>query len=180
MVHILFWNPDISSVTRERMAAELPEIILSGYDYNWSFREYENVKPGDICYLVRCSDEHGPHGVVLRAKIISFPYISEDWSGQNRTVYYADWIPQEFIDTELESPLSPEVLEKLMPDFNWRGGASGRELPEEYAPVLEKAWYDHLRKLLPSIDEGLLVNAQADGLTAATLDFWKEINAYMD
>lgn len=177
MIHILFWNPDISSMTRDRMTDEMPEIIREGGYFNWSFWEYENVKPGDICYLVRCGDEQGPHGVVLRGKIISAPYRDQDWAGKGRKVLYADWYPQEFIDTEYASPLSPEELEEEMPDFNWRGGHSGRELPSSYESVLEELWYKHLRKLLPEIGDGLLVNSRAYELTPQTLDFWKEINA---
>lgn len=176
MVHILFWNPDISSMTRDRMTDEMREVISSGGYFNWSFWEYENVKPGDICYLVRCSDELGPHGVVLRGKIISAPYIAEDWSGKGRKIFYADWYPQEFVDSEYASPLLPDRLEEEMPDFNWKGGHSGRELPSVYERILEDMWYNHLRELLPELGEGLLVNSHADQLTPETLDFWKEIN----
>lgn len=140
MVYILFWNPDISSMSRNRMEIEMPEIIRNGGYFNWSFWEHDNVHPGDDCYLVRCGDKTGPHGVVLKGKIISEPYISEDWSGKGRTIYYADWYPQEFIDSEWTEPLSPDELEKYMPDFNWRGGHSGRPLPEKYVTILEKMW----------------------------------------
>ena len=176
MVHILFWNPDISSMTRDRMTDEMSDIIFNGGYFNWSFWEYKNVKPGDICYLVRCSDELGPHGMVLRAKIISSAYADEDWSGKGREVFYADWCPQEFIDSEYSTPLCPEKLEAVMPDFNWRGGHSGRELPENYEEALENLWYGYIRELLPALGEGLLVNPRAHELTPATLDFWKEIN----
>ena len=177
MVHILFWNPDISSMTRDRMTDEMTDILIVGGYFNWSFWEYENVKPGDVCYLVRCSDELGPHGVVLRGEIISDPYQDQDWAGKGRKVFYADWYPQEFIDSECATPLSPESLEKAMPDFNWRGGHSGRELPRDYEAILEELWYSHLRKLLPELGEGLMVNPRAGELTTQTLDFWKEINA---
>ena len=173
MVHLIFWNPDISSMTRERMTDEMSEIIFNGGMFNWSFWEHENVKPGDTCYMVRCGDHTGPHGVMLRAKIISKPYVDEDWSGRGRKIYYADWFPQEFIDTEYENPLSVDVLEQLMPEVNWRGGHSGRELQPDYESILEKAWYDCLRELIPTIPEGLMVNPRANELTSQTLDFWK-------
>lgn len=178
MVHILFWNPDISSMTRERMAEELPDAVDYGWFFNWSFWEYENVHIGDICYLVRCSDATGPHGIVMRGLITSEPYVAEDWSGKGRKVFYADWYPQEFIDSEQVAPLSPEVLESLIPDFNWRGGHSGRPLAPEYDDILAKAWYDHLDSLLPKLDEGLYVNCNAPKLTPSTLDFWKRINSF--
>ncbi|MBD5208201.1 MAG: hypothetical protein HDS79_08100 [Bacteroidales bacterium] len=177
MIHILFWNPDISSMTRDRMTDEMTEILNDGGCFNWSFWEHENVREGDVCYLVRCSDESGPHGVVLRGKIISTPYQDQDWAGKGRKVFYADWYPQEFIDSEYATPLSPERLEKAMPDFNWRGGHSGRELSVTYGEILEKLWYDYLKELLPELGNGLMVNPRADELTPQTLDFWKVINS---
>lgn len=180
MVHILFWNPDISSMTRDRMTDEMTEIVQYGGHFNWSFWEYENVKPDDICYLVRCSDQQGPHGIVLRGKIISKPYQDQDWAGKGRKIFYADWYPQEFIDSEYSSPLSPKELEEAMPDFNWRGGHSGRVLPNDYERILEKLWYNHLRKLFSELGDGLFVNPRADELTDQTLDFWKEINKLYD
>lgn len=176
MVHILFWNPGISSMTRERMEEEMSEIVAYGGHFNWSFWEHDDVHPGDICYLVRCSDKTGPHGIVLKGKIISEPYIDEDWYGKGRTVYYADWYPQEFIDSEWAQPLSPELLDKEIPDFNWHGGHSGRPLPKQYEETLSTLWYDHISKLIDELDDKLFVNPRADELTPATLDFWKLIN----
>lgn len=176
MVHILFWNPDISSMTRDRMTDEMTDVMDWGGTFNWSFWEYENVKPGDTCYLVRCSDAQGPHGLMLRATIISEAYQDEDWSGKGRRTMYADWYPQEFIDSEYTSPLSPDKLESAMPGFNWRGGHSGRELPKEYEQVLENLWYEYLKSLIDEFGSGLQVNSHADQLSAATLDFWKTIN----
>ena len=178
MTHILFWNPDISSMTRERMTNEMSEIIEDGGFFNWSFWEYKNVKPGDICYLVRCSDMKGPHGIVLRGLIYSYPYQDTDWAGKGRKVFYADWYPQEFIDSEYAAPLSPEFLESVIPDFNWRGGHSGRELPQKYEVILENLWYTHINGMFDDLGEGLMVNSRAFELTPQTLDFWKKINAY--
>lgn len=176
MVHILFWNPDISSMTRDRMTDEMTETIDFGGAFNWSFWEYENVKPGDICYLVRCGDSQGPHGIMLRANIITEAYRAEDWSGKGRRTMYADWYPQEFIDTEYAAPLSPERLEAAMPGFNWRGGHSGRELPKEYEKILEKLWYEYLESIISEYEHGLLVNSHAYQLSPSTLDFWKTLN----
>ena len=64
-----------------------------------------------------------------------------------------------------------------MPDFNWRGGHSGRELPADYEELLEELWYDYFKELLPELNNGLMVNPRADELTPQTLDFWKVINS---
>lgn len=36
MVHILYWNPDISSMTRDCMTDEMTEIVSFGGYFNWS------------------------------------------------------------------------------------------------------------------------------------------------
>ena len=64
-----------------------------------------------------------------------------------------------------------------MPDFNWRGGHSGRELPTHYESILEELWYNYLKELLSDFGEGLMVNPRAEELTPQTLDFWKVINS---
>lgn len=180
MVHIIFWNPDISSMDRGRMSEEMPEIIAFGGHFNWSFWEHDQVHPGDICYLIRCNDSSGRHGVVLRGKIISEPYVAADWSGQNRRIFYADWFPQEFIDSEVASPLPPDQLEADMPDFRWRGGHSGVPLPAEYEQILENLWYVHIEKLIPELNDSLFVNKRANELTDSALDFWKTINKHQN
>ena len=50
MIHILFWNPDISSMTRDRMTDEMTEILNEGGYFNWSFWEYENV--GKVTFVI--------------------------------------------------------------------------------------------------------------------------------
>lgn len=177
MVHILFWNPDISSMTRERMRDEMVDLTEDGEAMDWSFWEYENVKPGDVCYLVRCGDATGPHGMMLRGHIISEAYQNEDWSGRGRKTMYADWYPMEFIDTENAAPLSPEELEKAMPDFDWRGGHSGRELPPVYEGILQGLWEAHLRGIMDDLGFDWFMNPHAPQLLDSTLDLWKTANA---
>lgn len=179
MVHVLFWNPDISSAKVDRLTRSMIEVIRFGGMWDWSFWDYEGVHIGDTCYLIRCNDLKGPHGVVAKGRIISEPYMGQDWSGRGRKIFYADWFPQEFIDTSsVVSPLTPEKLETELPDFKWRGGRSGQMLSKEYGDRLDLLWNEHLATLLPNINNGLFINQRANELSDSSLDFRKTANAF--
>lgn len=163
-------------MTRGRMQDEMINIVRDGGWFNWSFWEYDRVRPGDVCYMVRCGDSVGPHGMMLRGHIFTDPYVSEDWSGRGRVIHYADWYPEVFIDTEKLPPLTPGELERIVPGVNWRGGHSGRPLPPEFAEALDRAWFAHVESLLDKWGDGLELNERANDLSDGMLDFWKVIN----
>ena len=55
------------------------------------------------------------------------------------------WIDVDYIINHDECPiLSLDALEEAMPDFQWDGGHSGRELPVKESIILEKMWLDYL------------------------------------
>ena len=87
--HIIFWNPDISSYTKERFLDDYNEKESVG---NWSFYEHEKVKKGDIFFMIKCGG--GKTGIVMRGEVFSDCYKDVDWSPKNRPdIYYADIIP---------------------------------------------------------------------------------------
>ena len=121
--HIIFWNPDISSYTKERFLDDYNEKESVG---NWSFYEHEKVKKGDIFFMIKCGG--GKTGIVMRGEVFSDCYKDVDWSPKNRPdIYYADIIPCVCINPWSDATLlSPDELTAEMPDFNWYGGHSGR------------------------------------------------------
>lgn len=139
--YILFWNPAISSYTMERFLDDYENHDGVG---NWSFYEHEDVKYGDIFYMVRCGE--GNAGIVMRGLITSECYEDEDWSPKKRKkIYYADIENGVTINPETASVmLSPDALTEKIPDFNWFGGHSGRKLSEEDAMTLDQIWLDYI------------------------------------
>lgn len=139
--YILFWNPDISSYTKERFLEDFASNDNVG---NWSFHEHEEVKYDDMFYMVKCGG--GKTGIVMRGLITSECYESDDWSSRNRKhIYYADIEPgitiNPWSDAEL---LTPELLTEKIPDFNWYGGHSGRKLHEEQAKIIDDIWFEYI------------------------------------
>ena len=146
---ILFWNPAISSFT-------LPQYLdLMSHFYeaemNWSVWEHEKAKCGDRFFMIRCGKE-GPNGLVMAGYFSSAPYQSEDWSGRGREVYYMN-LELEFMGHPDSIALSPEILTKNFPDFDWFGGHSGRLFPDSDAPKLEMLFDVYLEQVIERFNE---------------------------
>ncbi|MDE6043148.1 MAG: hypothetical protein K2G07_06355 [Muribaculaceae bacterium] len=139
--YILFWNPGISSYTRDRFICDFDEREDVG---NWSFHEHEEVKEGDTFYMVKCGE--GKTGIVMRGTIESECYEGEDWSPKRRRpIYYANIETYTCINPWSEAALlTPELLTAKLPDFNWHGGHSGRKLDEAMAQKLDEIWFSYL------------------------------------
>ena len=138
---ILFWNPDISSYTIERLREDLSNYAHVG---NWSVWEHDKAHKGDRFFMVRCGK--GKTGICMSGRFRSEPYQDEDWSGKGREVYYMDLMADTVIDPDLLPILSTEVLSKIIPSFDWSGGHSGRVLPAKEAKKLERLWKKFLEQ----------------------------------
>ena len=55
-----------------------------------------------------------------------------------------DMEPEYMIHPLHNEILTTEALEEAMPEFQWKGGHSGREVPFEYALTLEAMWTNYL------------------------------------
>ena len=152
--HIIFWNPDISSYTKERFLDDYNEKESVG---NWSFYEHEKVKKGDIFFMIKCGG--GKTGIVMRGEVFSDCYKDVDWSPKNRPdIYYADIIPCVCINPWSDATLlSPDELTAEMPDFNWYGGHSGRKLDDTYARKLEHMWFQYLATKMHGLATSILM-----------------------
>lgn len=140
--YILFWNPYFSSYTKARFIDDFAYKDSVG---NWSFYEHDNVRPGDVFFMVKCGQQ-GKTGIVMRGIITSSCYESSDWSPKNRRhIFYADLRTDVCVNPWAVSVLlSPERLTEEIPGFNWFGGHSGRLLDDEAARKLEKIWLRYL------------------------------------
>lgn len=157
--YILFWNPDISSYTEKRFKND----FYSGFGVgNWSFREYENIKPGDKFYMVRCGE--GNLGIVMKGLILTEAYEDSDWSPKKRhNIHYAD-IYQNFTINSFDNVklITPDELTKEIPDFDWYGGGSGRLLNEKDAAKLDVLWEKYLVQHSYLLEEDLAFKNQMD------------------
>ena len=136
--YIFFWNPEISSLTEERFVDE--------FDYgfeDWSIYEYEKVQPGDEFYMLVCGKINA---VIAKGVVASEAYEGIDWSPKMRSnIHYVDLNTYICVNPfEADLLLAGDELEKRMPDFNWRGGHSGRRLPNKYVKKLDRLFEKYL------------------------------------
>ncbi len=132
---ILFWNPDVSSYTLERMRDDLEHWA---HVSNWSVWQHDLAHKGDRFFMVRCGQ--GKTGICMSGRFRSEPYRAEDWSGKGREVYYMDLLADTVIAPDYLPILPTEELSTAIPTFDWTGGHSGRLLPAGEAEKLEKIW----------------------------------------
>lgn len=151
---ILFWNPSISSYKLEEyreLLRERPE----DYDFNWSVWDYENAEEGDRFYMVRCKNRPVPGqfnekgrqlwepyidettGICMAGEFWSSPWRGEDWSGKGRETYYVDLNMYHMSDPDTDIIVPTSDLIEAIPEFDWKGGHSGRILDESYVEKLE-------------------------------------------
>jgi len=133
---ILEWNPEISSYRMEDFKQDMHYIEYG--EFNWSVWDWKRARSGDNFYMVKCNGEKT--GIVMKGFFTSEPYEAEDWSGRNREVHYMDMRPTVMVHPDIDPLLTTEQLDTRMPYFQWKGGHSGRELPQEYARQLDELW----------------------------------------
>lgn len=134
---ILEWNPAVSDYKDEDFRKDIG-FLEFGY-FNWNVWEHEEARSGDNFYLVRCGVP--PTGIVMKGFFTSAPYRGEDWPRGGRKVYYIDMRPTFMVSPDHpRGILSTGVLEEAMPEFEWNGGHSGRQLPEAYRGILDGLW----------------------------------------
>lgn len=140
---ILEWRPLISSYKMDAFEEDI-HYIEDG-EFNWSVWDWQNARSGDNFYMVRCGE--GRTGIVMKGFFTSEPYEADDWAGKNRQVHYMDLRPTFMINPEKAPVITTDELEKAMPDFQWNGGHSGRELPSEYVKILDGMWNEYIERV---------------------------------
>ena len=143
---ILMWNPSISSYTMDRFEEDLRD-MADGFmpiDFNWSVWDHEQARDGDRFFMVKVGP--GTNGIMMSGTFFSDPYQGEDWSGIGRTVFYMDMEIDEMIHPDRCPILTSERLAEEVPDFEWKGGHSGRILTEEQAEKVAILWNQFLKE----------------------------------
>lgn len=136
--YLLRWNPTISSYTLNDYRNDMEE-YPDGFRSNWSIYEWEEAHKGDRFFMLRTGDDKA--GIVYRGEFLSDPYEGDDWAGQEgKKRQYIDIGCYDFIPADNQSPIDIELLEKEIPEIDWRKGHSGELLSEEIADKLNDLW----------------------------------------
>ncbi len=146
-VVIFKWNPGFSSYTMSRFLTDLEKCALANsgdIGMNWSIRDYDRVKKGDTCYLLKVG--YGQTGIVACGTVTSDSYSDEDWSWRNRPTKYCDFKFEVMINPDAYPILDSKSLSQTIPDFDWTGGPSGLVLTESQAQSLEALWSNYMQR----------------------------------
>lgn len=160
---ILFWNPAISSYTLDRLTEDIRYDDINE-DFDWSIRDHQLAHQGDRFFMVRCKNKPVPGklnewgkqvwepytddhtGICMSGTFTSEPFRGEDWSGRGREVYYMKMHLDVALNPDKMPLLKSDDLAKALPDFDWKGGASGRLLDEDKAEKLASMWDSFLKE----------------------------------
>lgn len=150
----LFWNPAISSWKLENHR-EFLRARPCCYSLNWSIWEHDKAGSGDRFVMVRCKNKPVPGkvnkygrplwepcvdastGICIVGTFLSDPYLGEDWSGKGRETYYVDLDIEQMSDPDECVIIGTRELIAKIPEFDWKGGHSGRMLDEASELKLE-------------------------------------------
>lgn len=151
---ILFWNPSISSFKLSE-CREFLSVRPDYYDFNWSVWEHQKAAPGDRFYMIRCKNKPVPGqlnkwgkqlwepcidettGICMAGKFKSNPWKGEDWSGKGRETFYVNLWIDHMADPDKCIIVPTAELMEAIPEFDWKGGHSGRVIDEPLAEKLE-------------------------------------------
>ena len=136
--YLLRWNPTISSFNLNEYNDVLSRFPDGFSGLNWSVYEWEEAHKGGHFYMLRTGDNSS--GLVFCGKFTSDPYPGEDWAGQGKKRYYMNMDCYDCVPADQKPPLNIEVLEKEIPEIDWRKGHSGQLLTEEVANKLNELW----------------------------------------
>ena len=156
---LLYWNPYFSSYKMDRFLDDFdfPEgvdILTADNEdwdrspdfFNWSIVEHEKAHEGDRFFFVKVGYAK-PTGIIGVGHFTSEPYISEDWSGQGRKIYYMDMDWETVIKPTSDKVLKTNVLIDAIPEITWSKGKAGVEVSPEVAEKIEALWKKHLESV---------------------------------
>lgn len=109
------------------------------YIEQWGMFAHKKCRIGDRAYLIRLGSGIAPKGIIGAGTIVSNPELKPHWNDSQKKAYRVNI---EF-DTLSETVLLTMDELRSMIDYHWSIQASGLELEESKARVLEQMWQEH-------------------------------------
>jgi 5-methylcytosine-specific restriction protein A len=110
----------------------------------WSCRSHKSIRPGDRAFLARVGST--PRGIFASGKVVSEPFLSQHWSGEDKDVPRVLIEFDTLLNPEKEPILTVENLDKgNLSKQTWTPQSSGISIRPEVADELEEEWFEFLR-----------------------------------
>lgn len=116
----------------------MEDMVHGMFRMNWSIREWEEVRRGDMFYMMRVGDDKA--GIVFNGQFISDPYPSDDWAGSKKRRMYVDMICCCAAEPGAAPHISLQKLQDAIPEVEWGKGGSGVLLTDDVMAKLDKLW----------------------------------------
>ena len=110
----------------------------------WSCRSHKSIRPGDRAFLARVGST--PRGIFASGKVVSEPFLSQHWSGEDKDVPRVLIEFDTLLNPEKEPILTVDNLDKgNLSKQTWTPQSSGISIKPEAADELEEEWFEFLR-----------------------------------
>lgn len=110
----------------------------------WSCRSHKSIRPGDRAFLVRVGST--PRGIFASGKIVSEPFLSQHWNGEDKDVSRVLIEFDNLLNPEKEPILTVDNLDKgKLSKQTWTPQSSGISIKPEVIDELEEEWFEFLR-----------------------------------
>ena len=169
-LHILRWNPVVSTFTEELFREGVDRLGADGAARtSWSLHDWEDVLPGDWGLFARVGGEDpASDGIAGICRFTSLPYEAPSWRGDGTTAHYAEIDLRLLNDPSSTGLLAAPELEALFPSIDWHGGHSGVPVPPGTAARLALVIADRLAAADPG---GSPADSFATAENGLALDF---------
>ena len=126
---ILRWNPNISSYKMEGHKDVCERIENGPVFYNWSIREWQDLKAGDAFVLLQVGIDND--GIAMIGKFISNAYEGDSWRKDGTKIHYADIQIFYACDLSKRKSFTAKYFENKFPNIKWHEGHSGEKISEQ-------------------------------------------------
>lgn len=147
--YLFVWNPNkwsqwIDPNNEPYIEKNIEELKNTGkVTLMWSCRSHKSIRPGDRAFLARVGST--PRGIFASGKVVSEPFLSQHWSGEDKDVPRVLIEFDTLLNPEKEPILTVENLDKgNLSKQTWTPQSSGISIRPEVADELEEEWFEFL------------------------------------
>lgn len=128
--HILRWNPNISSYTKERHSFFINATLKNEfYQFDWSIYDWKEAESGDFFILQQVGTEED--GIAAFGLLSGPVFERKSWRKDGTKSHYCDLNIWAIINRDICKKFSAVEMEKICPEVDWHGGHSGVLVSEE-------------------------------------------------
>lgn len=148
--YLFVWNPNKWSQwtdpnSEPYIEKNIEELKNTGkVTLTWSCRSHKSIRPGDRAFLTRVGST--PRGIFASGKVVSEPFLSLHWSGEDKDVPRVLIEFDTLLNPEKDPILTVDNLDKgNLSKQTWTPQSSGILIRPEVADELEEEWFEFLR-----------------------------------